>query len=61
MIRLHNSVTDSNEDVSHKSALNSCETWGSQYSNSKPQFLGEFWGYRISKYEDYGLLECDAV
>jgi len=35
LIRLHNSVTDSNEDVSPNSALNAFETWGSQYSNGK--------------------------
>jgi len=35
LIRLYNSVTDSTEDVSPKSALNACETWVSQYSNGK--------------------------
>jgi len=35
LILLSNSVNDSTEGVSPKSALNSCETWGSQYSNGK--------------------------
>ena len=35
LIRLSNSVTGSTEDISPKSALNACGTWGFQYSNGK--------------------------